>query len=162
MLSDKFRRLLEYARAEEGSQELQKLPYDSYMQIANDLSSSMTLDELDPSIASRVESIVRDAIAHLMLRRLNKIISIIREGREPPEDRLLTEEKRLIAVFRELKVKRGAPAKAVALASFKREFPILYSASMSMMGPFAKFDVAVLSTVDVEELSRRGVAERVL
>ncbi len=163
MISDVLRKLMEFAKLEAGSEDIQRPPFESYAQLIRELNSRLSVSGgvLDKELIESTMNMVREAIAILVRRRIEKIMRYYQAGKEIPQDALLPEERRFIMPLLELRVAetpRGE-AQGLAIVSFKRGFPVLYSVRLVAIGPFSQFDIAAIPRSDAEELLRRGVIE---
>jgi DNA replication factor GINS len=160
LIDEVLRRILEYAKAEASTEDLQKLPVESYAQLIQELNNKASVASADSEVTGRIEEMVRNGLSLLLENRFRKIARLVREGREIPEDRLLLEERRFVIPLRELRIsgRRGEPRDMVII-SFRKNFPPLYSVRLMTLGPFSQFDTAVVPRTDAEELVKRNVAE---
>lgn len=165
MISDVLRRLMDFTKLEVSTEEIQKPPFESYAQLVQELNSklSMSGNVLDKELVESTMSMVRETIAILVRKRIEKIMKYYQAGKELPQDALLPEERRFLMPLLELRITEAPPrseAQGFAIVSFKRGgFPVLYSVRLVTIGPFSQFDIAVIPRSDAEELLRRGVID---
>lgn len=164
MIDDAVKKLLDYARTEASSEELQKLPVNSYAQLIQEIINKVpTAASADNEITGRIEGLVRSGVALLLESRFRKIARMIKEGKSIPEERLLIEERRLVLPLMELRITAShKEPRDLVITSFKKSFPHLYSVRLVTLGPFTQFDVAVIPKADAEELAKRNVADMVI
>ncbi|GAB6946274.1 hypothetical protein JCM16161A_04040 [Vulcanisaeta sp. JCM 16161] len=163
MISDVLRRLMDFTKLEVSTEEIQRPPFESYAQLVQELNSklSMSGNVLDKELVESTMGMVRETIAILVRKRIEKIMRYYQAGKEVPQDALLPEERRFLMPLLELKVTEAlrSEAQGLAIVSFKKGFPVLYSVRLVTIGPFSQFDIAVIPRSDAEELLRRGVIE---
>ncbi len=160
MISDVLRRLMDFTKLEVSTEEIQRPPFESYAQLVQELNSRLSMggNVLDKELIESAMSMVRETVAILVRKRIEKIMRYYQAGKEVPQDALLPEERRFLMPLLELKITE-APRSEVqgsAIVSFKKGFPVLYSVRLVTIGPFSQFDVAVMPRSDAEELLRRG------
>lgn len=162
-INETFRKLLEFTQMEVNTDELQRPPYESYAQWIQEIRDSMpAVTTVNKDMLESVVGIVRETMATLVRRRIDKIMRSYQAGKEIPPELLFSEEKRFLMPFLELGVPeaRGGGVPGPALVSFRRDFTVLRTVTGSAyLGPFSQFDVAVLPRTDAEDLSRKGIVD---
>ena len=163
MISDVLRRLMEFTKLETSTEDIQKPPFESYAQLVQELNSKLAAsgNVLDKELVESTLGMVRETIAILVRRRVEKIMRYYQAGKEIPQDALLPEERRFLMPLLELKVTEApkGEAQGLAIVSFKKGFPVLYSVRLVTLGPFSQFDIAAIPRSDAEELLRRGIVD---
>ncbi len=143
--------LLELVRREEGTEELQKLPYRSLAQLVQEVSRHVSGESIE---------LARRALARLVTLRIGKIMRQYQAGGGAQLESLLTEEGVLLAPLLGLGVGGGdGNGNGLVIASFRGDYPGLDSVRMVRLGPFRRFDLAVLPRTDAAELARKGVVD---
>ena len=165
MIMDKkenvVRELLILAKNEVESEKLLRIPYESYQDLVNHI-----LNNLESFSEDKIK-LIRNAIATLIQRRINKLMKLYCEFQEIPEDSLLAEEKRLIHSIIEISLDKCKKSKVskeekeitYVIVSFKEYFPVIYITSNLTLGPFSKFDLITLTKDEVEDLAKKGIVE---
>ncbi|GAB6944583.1 hypothetical protein JCM14467A_13650 [Vulcanisaeta sp. JCM 14467] len=163
MISDVLRRLMDFTKLEVSTEEIQKPPFESYAQLIQELNRRLSTsgNVLDKELIESTMGMVRETIAILARKRMEKIMRYYQTGREIPQDALLPEERRFLMPFLELRITEApkGETQGLSIVSFKKGFPVLYSVRLVTMGPFSQFDIAVMPRSDAEELLRRGVID---
>lgn len=161
MRSSALKELLSLARSEVESMNIQKLPYTSYVELVQKVVSKILseVEFADNDVLKGLEKTVRNAVCTLIQTRISKILRHLAENREVDEDKLLSEEKKILDVVKKIEF-RKVIEKKIALVLFKKSFPTIYSTTLKYLGPFSRFDLAVLPIEDVRELSEKGIVEK--
>ena len=163
LISDVLRRLMDFTKLEVSTEEIQKPPFESYAQLVQELNRRLSTsgNVLDKELIESTMGMVRETIAILVRKRMEKIMRYYQTGREIPQDALLPEERRFLIPLLELRITEApkGEAQGLSIVSFKKGFPVLYSVRLVTMGPFSQFDIAVIPRSDAEELLRRGVID---
>ena len=163
LISDVLRRLMDFTKLEVSTEEIQKPPFESYAQLIQELNRRLSTsgNVLDKELIESTMGMVRETIAILVRKRMEKIMRYYQTGREIPQDALLPEERRFLMPLLELRITEApkGETQGLSIVSFKKGFPVLYSVRLVTMGPFSQFDIAVIPRSDAEELLRRGVID---
>ena len=162
MISDVLKKLLEFTKMELDTEELQKPQYESYAQLIQEINNKLSaVGILDKELLESMRGMVREALATLVMKRMEKIMRHYKAGKTIQQELLFAEERRFLVPFLELRIteQREGRAEGLALVSFRKGFPTLYSVRLISLGPFSQFDLAVLPRTDAEELVRRGVID---
>jgi DNA replication factor GINS len=162
LISDVLKKLLEFTKMELDTEELQKPQYESYAQLIQEINNKLSaVGILDKELLESMRGMVREALATLVMKRMEKIMRYYKAGKTIQQELLFAEERRFLVPFLELRIteQREGRAEGLALVSFRKGFPTLYSVRLISLGPFSQFDLAVLPRTDAEELMRRGVID---
>ena len=163
LINDVLKRLLDFVKLEVGTEELQKPPYESYAQIIQEINNRLSTggNVLDKELVESTRTMIREPLAALIRRRIEKIMKSYELGREIPQESLFVEERRFLMPLLELRVlvTPKEEAQELAIVSFKKGFPVLYSVRLVTLGPFSQFDVAAIPRSDAGELQRRGIID---
>jgi len=163
LISDTLKRLLDLVRTETSTEDLQKPPYESYAQLVQEINNRLSIggNVLDKELLESMRNMVREALASLVRRRIEKIMRYYQVGKDIPQELLFIEERRFLMPLLELRVAEARESKAegLSIVSFKKGFPTLYSVRLVSLGPFSQFDLVVLPRTDAEELMHRGVVD---
>jgi DNA replication factor GINS len=86
-----------------------------------------------------MRNMVREALASLVRRRIEKIMRYYQVGKDIPQELLFIEERRFLIPLLELRVAEARESKAegLSIVSFKKGFPTLYSVRLVSLGPFS-------------------------
>ncbi|WP_243681412.1 hypothetical protein [Vulcanisaeta souniana] len=162
LINDALKRLVDFVKLEVSTEELQKPPYESYAQIIQELNNRLSVggNVLDKELVESTRAMIRETLAALIRRRIEKLMKSYELGREIPEGgSLFVEERRFFMPLLELRVLETpkGEARELAIVSFRKGFPVLYSVRLVALGPFSQFDVAAIPRSDAGgELQRRG------
>ncbi len=161
MRSSTLKELLSLAKSEVESMDIQKLPYTSYTELVQKIVSKILneVEIIDNDVLKGLEKTVKNAICTLIQTRISKILRHLAENRDVDEDKLLSEEKKILDAVKKIEFRRVVEKK-IALVFFKKSFPTIYSTTLKYLGPFSRFDLAILPIEDVRELSEKGVVEK--
>ncbi len=133
MISDVLRKLMDFTKLEVSTEEIQKPPFESYAQLVQELNSklSMSGNVLDKELVESTMSMVKETIAILVRKRIEKIMRYYQAGKEvPPQDALLPEERRFLMPLLELRIAETprSEVQGLAIVSFKRGGSLYYTA----------------------------------
>ncbi|OYT26442.1 MAG: hypothetical protein B6V02_01595 [Thermoprotei archaeon ex4572_64] len=144
MRSSALKELLSLARSEVESMNIQKLPYTSYVELVQKVVSKILseVEFADNDVLKGLEKTVRNAVCTLIQTRISKILRHLAENREVDEDKLLSEEKKILDVVKKIEF-RKVIEKKIALVLFKKSFPTIYSTTLKYLGPFSRFDLDI-------------------
>ncbi|WP_229709806.1 hypothetical protein [Vulcanisaeta souniana] len=163
LINDALKRLVDFVKLEVSTEELQKPPYESYAQIIQELNNRLSVggNVLDKELVESTRAMIRETLAALIRRRIEKLMKSYELGREIPEGSLFVEERRFFMPLLELRVLETpkGEARELAIVSFRKGFPVLYSVRLVALGPFSQFDVAAIPRSDAGELQRRGIID---
>ncbi|ADY00679.1 MAG: hypothetical protein ACP5GZ_08655 [Vulcanisaeta sp.] len=163
MISDVLRRLIDFTKLEIGTEEIQRPPFESYAQLVQELNNRLLMsgNVLDKELIESTRTMVRETIAALIRKRIEKIMRYYETNKEIPQDALFMEERRFLMPLLELRITEApkSEAQGLAIISFKKGFPVLYSVRLVTIGPFSQFDIAAIPRSDAEELLRRSVID---
>ncbi len=127
MISDVLRRLMDFTKLEVSTEEIQRPPFESYAQLVQELNSKLLTsgNVLDKELVETTMNMVRETIAILVRKRIEKIMRYYQAGKEVPQDALLPEERRFLMPLLELRIAEAprSEVQGLAIVSFKKGVP---------------------------------------
>jgi len=93
LISDTLKRLLDLVRTETSTEDLQKPPYESYAQLVQEINNRLSIggNVLDKELLESMRNMVREALASLVRRRIEKIMRYYQVGKDIPQELLFIE-----------------------------------------------------------------------
>ncbi|MGC8543345.1 MAG: hypothetical protein ACP5NQ_05345 [Vulcanisaeta sp.] len=166
LISDVLKKLLDFVKLELSTEDLQKPPYESYAQLIQEINNKLLLrsNVLDKELVESVRNMVKETIATLIRKRIDKLMKYYETGKEIPQESMFMEERRFLTPLLSLRVIEVPKGEAqgvseLSVISFRKGFPALYSVRLMTLGPFSQFDIAAIPRSDAEELVRRGIVD---
>ncbi len=163
LINDVLKRLVDFVKLEVSTEEIQKPPYESYAQIIQEINNRLLTggNVLDKELVESTRTMIRETLAALIRRRIEKLMKSYELGRGIPQESLFVEERRFLMPLLELRVlvTPKGETQELAIVSFRKGFPVLYSVRLVTLGPFSQFDVAAIPRSDAGELQRRGIID---
>lgn len=155
-MSNILQKLITLHKLEVETEELQKIPFQSYTIIIEHI-----LKECSKNVREfeSIKQLILNLIASLISIRIEKIVKKIKNGQSIDPNILLEEERKIInPLIKIMEWKVELKIEELCIISFKKPFPIIKLPNKSF-GPFNKFDIITLPKDDVKELIQKDIVE---